>query len=243
MRKVMSRDTDPMGAAIKDFYEKGKASRLRVFSTEFDEDEMPVSTLFRAQEDMPELEQKALLLSKGSVLDVGAGAGCHSLALQEIGLDVTAIDISPISVEVMMRRGVRNVQEIDLFDERFVGCFNTILMLMNGSGIIGRLERMPLFFHRMKQLLAPDGVVLMDSSDLRYIFEDEDGVLDINLNDCYYGELDYQMQYKNIKGKPFDWLYVDFATLSYHAEQNGFKAELVAEGEHYDYLARLVPKQ
>lgn len=243
MRKVMSRDTDPMGAAIKDFYEKGKASRLRVFSTEFDEDEMPVSTLFRAQEDMPELEQKALSLSKGSVLDVGAGAGCHSLALQEIGLDVTAIDISPISVEVMMRRGVRNVQEIDLFDERFVGCFNTILMLMNGSGIIGRLERMPLFFHRMKQLLAPDGVVLMDSSDLRYIFEDEDGVLDINLNDCYYGELDYQMQYKNIKGKPFDWLYVDFATLSYHAEQNGFKAELVAEGEHYDYLARLVPKQ
>ena len=92
----------------------------------------------------------------------------------------------------------------------------------------------------MKQLLAPEGFILMDSSDLRYIFENEDGSLDIDLNDGYYGEMNYRMQYKGIKGEPFDWLYVDFSTLSYYAEQNGFVAELVAEGEHYDYLVRLM---
>ncbi|MBR0361396.1 MAG: class I SAM-dependent methyltransferase [Paraprevotella sp.] len=239
----ISQTNDPMGAAIKDFYEKGVAARLRVMSTDFDEDELPVETLFRTIHEMPVLDQQALSLCRGRVLDVGAGAGCHSLALQEKGLEVTAIDISPFSVDVMNRRGVRMAHQVDLFDEGFVGCYDTVLMLMNGSGIIGRLERMPLFFRRMKQLLAPDGCILMDSTDLRYIFEDEEGVLDIDLNAGYYGELDFQMQYKRIKGAPFDWLYVDFSTLAYHAEQNGFVAELVAEGEHYDYLARLIPKQ
>lgn len=234
---------DPMGCAIKDFYEKGKSARLRVFSSQFEEDEMPVATLFRGEAEMPVLEQQALALCAGKVLDVGAGAGCHSLTLQDKGLQVTAIDISPLSVEVMRKRGVEDVREMDLFDETFAGSYDTVLMLMNGSGIIGRLERMPLFFRRMKQLLAPGGCVLMDSSDLRYIFEDEDGVLDIDLNAGYYGELDYQMQYRQVKGEPFDWLYVDFQTLFYHAEQNGFNAELVAEGEHYDYLARLTPKR
>ena len=112
-------------------------------------------------------------------------------------------------------------------------------MLMNGSGIIGRLERMPLFFHRMKQLLAAGGQVLMDSSDLRYVFENEDGSWDIDLNAGYYGELEYQMQYQKVKGEPFDWLYVDFDTLAFHAQANGFRAELMEEGGHYDYLARL----
>ena len=107
------------------------------------------------------------------------------------------------------------------------------------SGIIGRLERMPLFFRRMKQLLAPGGCVLVDSSDLRYIYEDEDGALDIDLNAGYYGELDFRMQYKRVKGAPFPWLYVDFDTLAYYAQENGFRAERLQDGEHYDYLARL----
>ncbi len=238
---ILKEDKDPMGQAIREYYEKGRAGRLRVFSSQFDEDEMPVDTLFRTYDQMPSLERRALELCRGRVLDVGSGAGCHSLILQERGADVTAIDISPLSVKVMTHRGVKQVREADLMDEAFVGSFDTILMLMNGSGIIGRLERMPLFFRRMKQLLAPGGCVLMDSSDLRYVFEDEDGVLDIDLNAGYYGEVDFRMQYKQIKGEPFDWLYVDFDTLSYHARENGFKAELIEEGEHYDYLVRLSP--
>lgn len=229
---------DPMGAAINDYFRNGRAAKLRVFSSQFDEDEIPVADLFRDYEQMPYLEKMALGLAHGRILDVGAGSGCHSVVLQDMGKEVTAIDISPLSVAVMKERGV-DARQTDLFDESFTGRYDTILMLMNGSGIIGTTENMPRFFSRMKQLLAPDGYILMDSSDLKYLYEDEDGSFDIDLAGDYYGQLDYRMQYKNIKGETFDWLYIDFQTLSYYAEQNGFKAELVEQGDHYDYLAKL----
>lgn len=229
---------DPMGAAINDYFRNGRAAKLRVFSSQFDEDEIPVADLFRDYEQMPYLEKMALGLAHGRILDVGAGSGCHSVVLQGMGKEVTAIDISPLSVAVMKERGV-DARQTDLFDESFTGRYDTILMLMNGSGIIGTTENMPRFFSRIKQLLAPDGYILMDSSDLKYLYEDEDGSFDIDLAGDYYGQLDYRMQYKNIKGETFDWLYIDFQTLSYYAEQNGFKAELVEQGDHYDYLAKL----
>ncbi len=239
---LLTPDKDPMGAAIADYFRHGKASRLRVFSSQFDEDEIPVSQLFRSYADMPELEQTALTLAQGAILDAGAGSGCHALTLQEMGKDVCAIDISPLSVEVMKERGVHDARHVNLFDEYFQEQFDTILMLMNGSGIIGKLENMPAFFDRMKQLLRPGGRILMDSSDLRYLFEDEDGSFLIDLAGDYYGEIDYRMQYKSVRGDRFDWLYVDFQTLSLYASQSGFQAELVKEGEHYDYLACLTLK-
>lgn len=230
---------DPMGAAIADYFKHHKADRLRVFSSQFDEDEIPVKQLFRSAKTMPMLERTALQLATGSILDVGAGSGCHALALQEMGKEVCAIDISPLSVEVMKQRGVNNARLVNLFDGQFVETFDTILMLMNGSGIIGRLENMPAFFQRMKQLLRPGGCILMDSSDLRYLFEDEDGSFEIDLAADYYGEVDFEMQYKDIRGDSFDWLYIDFQTLSLYAAECSFKAELIKEGKHYDYLAKL----
>lgn len=227
-----------MGLAIYDFHKTGKAKKLIVHSSMFDDDEIPVTTLFRKFKDMPKLEQVALEKAEGRILDVGAGSGCHCVALAEMGKSCTAIDISGLSVEVMKEKGV-DARCIDLFDENFVGQYDTILMLMNGTGIIGRLENMQKFFIRMKHLLAPGGRILIDSSDLRYLFEEEDGSLMIDLADDYYGLVDFQMEYNKVLGEPFDWLYVDFDTLSLYAEQNGFKAEMIAEGEHYDYLAAL----
>ena len=236
---LLSPQKDPMGAAIADYFNKGRAAKLRVFSSQFEEDEIPVGQLFRTFDEMPPLEQEALRLASGKTLDCGAGSGCHALALQEMGKEVEAIDISPLSVEVMQKRGVRQAYQINLFDENYLQKFDTILMLMNGSGIIGKLENMGAFFAKMKQLLNPGGCIYMDSSDLRYLFEDEDGSFLVDLAAGYYGEIDFRMQYKQIKGEPFDWLYVDFQTLSYYAAENGFKAEMVQEGEHYDYLACL----
>ena len=230
---------DPMGYAIADYFSKGKAGRLRVFSSQFDEDEIPVGQLFRTFDEMPVLEQKALELAQGKILDCGAGSGCHALALQDMSKDVEAIDISPRSVEVMQKRGIQHAYCVNLFDDNFLHRYDTILMLMNGSGIIGKLENMGAFFSKMKQLLNPGGCIYMDSSDLRYLFEDEDGSFLVDLAGGYYGEIDFQMQYKQVKGEPFDWLYVDFQTLSYYAQENGFKVEMVKEGEHYDYLACL----
>ena len=236
---LLPADKDPMGAAIADYFKWHKADRLRVFSSQFDEDEIPVEELFRTEKQMPLLERTALQMATGRILDVGAGSGCHSLALQEAGKEVHAIDISPLSVEVMKQRGVRSVSQTNLFNEHFADEYDTILMLMNGSGIIGKLENLPDFFRKMKLLLRPGGCVLMDSSNLSYLFEEEDGSIVIDLAGDYYGEVDFQMQYKNVKGDSFDWLYIDFQTLSLYAAENGFTAELVKEGTHYDYLAKL----
>lgn len=237
---------DPMGAAIYDFHKNGRAGVLKVYSSEFDDDEIPVCDLFRSFEQMPELEKLALEMAEGEILDVGAGSGCHSLALMAMDKTVKAIDISPLSVSVMKERGV-DAAHVNFYDESYAGPFDTVLMLMNGTGIIGNLDNIPAFFERLKALLNPGGCVLIDSSDLRYLFEEEDGSLMIDLADDYYGQLDYQMEYvgavdkdlEGIKGEPFDWLYLDFDSLAYYAEECGFNAELVAEGEHYDYLAKL----
>lgn len=235
---ILQKEKDPMGTAIYDYFKTGKAGKLRVFSSQFEEDEIPVKELFRTYAHMPVLEQTALELAEGKILDVGAGSGCHSLALQEMGKKSVAIDISPLSVEVMQARGV-DARLVNLFAPHFVERFDTILMLMNGSGIIGRVENFGTFFQRIKLLLNPGGSILMDSSDLRYLFEEEDGSFVVDLAADYYGQLDFRMQYKQIKGEAFDWLYVDFNTLSLYASQYGFKAELVKEGSHYDYLAKL----
>lgn len=236
---LLQPEKDPMGRAIADYYAKGKAAKLRVFSSQFDEDEIPVKHLFRTYDGMSPIEQTALQLAQGKILDCGAGSGCHALALQDMGKKVSAIDISPLSVEVMEKRGVKSVQQADLFNLAAVQEYDTVLMLMNGSGIIGKVDNMEKFFTKMKQILKPGGVVYMDSSDLKYLFEDEDGSFAIDLAGDYYGQVDFRMQYKQIKGDTFDWLYIDFQTLSLYASQYGFKAELVQEGEHYDYLAAI----
>lgn len=228
-----------MGLAIYDYFTTGKADTLIVHSSMFEDDEIPVPDLFRNYDHMPELEKMALDLAQGSILDVGAGSGCHSLALQEAGRKVKAIDISPLAVKVMREQGI-DADMVNFYDPSFEDRFDTVLMLMNGTGIIGNLDNMSAFFGRLKEILAPGGFLLIDSSDLRYLFEEEDGSLMIDLADDYYGLLDYQMQYKDIMGEPFDWLYVDFDTLAYYAEESGFRAELLFEGEHYDYLAKIV---
>lgn len=236
---ILSPSSDPMGSAIFDFHKNGKAKKLRVLSSMFDEDEIPVQHLFRTYQSMPLLEQTALKMAKGKILDIGAGAGCHSLYLQEKGFEVTSIDISPLSCEVMRERGLNDVRCINIFDERLIDQYDTILMLMNGIGIARTLQGLPSLLSRLSRLMSKDCQILIDSSDLRYIFEDEDGNLDYDIEEGYYGEVDYVMKYKNIKGEPFDWLYIDFNTLKTIAEGNGFGCQLVANGNHYDYLAKI----
>lgn len=236
--KTILTSGDPMGSAIYDYYMTGKAGKLVVRSSMFDDDEIPVESLFREYEEMPVIEQVALDAAYGRILDVGAGSGCHSVALKKMGKESVAVDISQLSVKVMKERRI-DAHCVNFYDEDYTEKFDTVLMLMNGTGIAGNIDNMPAFFARLRSLLNPDGCVLIDSSDLSYLYEDEDGNLEIDLAADYYGQVDYRMAYKDVEGESFDWLYADFETLSYYAEESGFRCELVAEGEHYDYLAKL----
>lgn len=236
---LLTPEKDPMGQAIHDYYHGRRVYRLVVCSPDFDNDEIPVAQLFRTYAQMPVLEQTALSHARGRVLDVGAGSGCHSLALKGRGIEaVESIDISPLAVEVMQAQGL-NATARDFFDRSWGGTYDTILMLMNGIGIVGRLEALPDFFDRLKQLLAPDGVVLLDSTDLRYLYEEEDRSFLLNMAGDYYGELAYSMRYGATVGDDFRWLYIDRETLAFYAEQCGFSVEILREGAHYDYLAKL----
>jgi len=216
---------DPIGVAIQEFAKTRKPDDIIVTSDICDDDIIPLEVLFRNYDEMPEIEQTALDHASGKVLDVGSGAGIHAVYLQDQGMDVTCIDISQGAVDYLNANGLK-AQRINFFslkDQQF----DTILMLMNGIGIAGKLSN-----------LKPGGKILCDSSDIRYLYEDEDGSLWIDLNTDYYGNFRFQMKYKKEKGPWFDWLYVDFDTLFQAAKNVGLKAQRIVEIEDH-YLAEI----
>lgn len=237
---TLSPQHDPMGQAVLDYLQNGQAESIAVHSTIFDDDEIPVSHLFRTFTEMPPLERAALSHARGRVLDVGAGAGCHALALQTQGHEVVSIDVSPGCVAAMRQRGLQQVQLADFFTDDFGKDYDTIFMLMNGLGICGGLNELPAFFARLDELLAPGGSVITDACDLSYIYEDEDGFLDLTGVEGYYGEVDYRMSYGAVEGEPFNWLYVDRETLVAEAARHGYSVEVLREdADSTAYLARI----
>jgi len=231
-------EKDPMGQAIADYHQTGEQEVIVVESDITDEEEIPVSYLFRSINEMPVLERLALYRCQGLILDVGAGAGAHSIYLSDNGKQVKPIDISKLAVNVMKGRGLKNAEQIDFFDFT-VEKYDTILMMMNGIGICGTMDKLDNFFHQCKKLLNRGGQVLLDSSDIIYLFGDDEEGYEINLNGNYYGELEYRMKYKQTVGEPFQWLFIDFDNLNHAAQQHGFDCQLLAKGPHFDYLARL----
>ncbi len=229
---------DLFGQAILDYQTNNSPEDLLTETSISEADEMSVAYLFRSFEQMPHLEQIALERAKGKILDVGCGAGSHSLYLQNKGLDVTAIDISANAINACQLRGLKNTRMqnvLALQNETF----DTILLLMNGTGIFGTLAALPAYFQHLKSLLNPNGQILLDSSDLIYMYdENEDGSYSIPA-EGYYGEISFTVSYKGQTDPPFPWLYLDYNTLQRAAQANGLQCEQIAEGEHFDYLARL----
>ena len=232
---------DLMGRAIWDYYYQENSEDLQTETSISELDDLPVSYLFRDYQEMNALEKKALDLSFGKVLDVGSGAGSHSLYLQnERKLEVTALDISPKSIEVCKARGIKNAICEDLlqFSEKN---FDTVLLLMNGTGIFQSLEHIDQYLQKLKSLVAENGQILIDSTDILYMYDqDEDGGVLVPATG-YYGELDYYLHYKGESELPMKWLYLDFDTLENAAIANGFKIQKIEQLED-SYLAQLTLK-
>ena len=227
---------DVFGTAILD-YQQGNYTEDLVTSTSIsEEDTLPLPYLFRDFKEMPLLEQTALKQSKGSVLDVGCGAGSHSLYLKSKGLNVKSIDISEGAIKTCQLRGLEHAQVLDVMDE--TQTFDTLLLLMNGSGIFQSLAHTPFVLKHLKTLLNPNGQILIDSSDIKYMYEEDDGGFWMDTNKEYYGELDYTVRYKDEEAT-FSWMYLDFERLKIACDQVGLQCELVEQGPHYDFLAKL----
>ncbi|WP_273566028.1 methyltransferase domain-containing protein [Maribacter halichondriae] len=230
---------DIIGKALWDYKNGAYSEDITTYSSFGEQDIVPLPYLFRDFQDMPTLEKKALELCQGSILDIGAGSGSHSLYLEKKGFDVTALDSSKGAIDTCKARGITNTAHSGLYEYNDAK-HDTLLLLMNGLGLAGKLSELDPFLTHLKSILSPEGQILVDSSDIIYMFdEDEEGGRWLPDNSDYYGEVEFTMEYKNQKSERFWWLYCDFNTLRRAAEANNLHCELVMTGEHYDYLARL----
>jgi SAM-dependent methyltransferase len=229
---------DIFGLCCKDYFLGDKSAKITVKSDLAETEYLEGAYLFREFSEMPKHEQKALQQARGEILDVGACAGSHSLYLQGLGYNVTSLDISPGCCEVMKDRGLKDVVCDDIFN--YSGkTFDSILMLMNGIGIAGSLPDLPNLLEHIKTLLKPGGKIIFDSSDLQYLYMEDDGSLSIPLTEKYYGELIYELEYKKLKSGKFNWFFIDPYTVEAVANEVNFKMQFIAEGPHYDYVACL----
>lgn len=234
--------TDILGRAVLDYQSGNYTTDITTYSSIAEKDSLPLPYLFRNYKNMPSLEQKALELCTGKILDIGCGAGSHSIYLQEKGYAVTALDSSQGAIKVCQKRGVKSTVCSDIYNFKREQ-FDTLLLLMNGIGLAGKLAHLNKFFTHLKSLLRPNGQILLDSSDLIYMFEeDENGGYWIPENPSYYGEVNFTLDYQGEKSTAFDWLYLDYNTLQRAALANGLHCELIIEGSHFDYLAKLTLK-
>lgn len=224
---------DILGRAISEYFYGGKEYKLWVHDNHGPKVEMIVPIYFRSPEAMPDLEMMAIDLCKGKTLDIGAGAGSHALLLQEKGIDVTAIDISEGAVEVMKERGVKNAFVQDVFEMKHEK-FDTLLLLMNGIGLVQTIDGLKHFLQQAKALLNKGGQLLFDSSDVAYLYEE--GIPDLP---HYYGEVNCCYEYRRQKSEWFSWLYIDEQTLRKVALEEGFSTEVLFVDESDQYLARL----
>ena len=227
----------PLGLALRDHYETGERTQIRVHTVDGEITPYPSELFFRSYADFSVMDELGCSMARGRILDAGAGAGCISIFLQEeMGFEVTAIDISTHCCEIMEDIGIKDVREGDIYaleGEQF----DTILLLMNGIGFVGNLEGLQRFLNHVKGLLAPGGQVLFDTSDLKFA---DIGDADLRANpEDYFGEVQYSLEYKGVRGKPYQWLYIDPEILRTYAEAAGFVMRIVLEADEGYYFVEL----
>ena len=183
---------------------------------------------------LPELDRIAVERCTGRVLDIGAGAGSHSLAIQDRGLEVTSIDISAKAVKVMSQRGCRDARVGDVFDS-YSAPFDTVLVILN-IGIVQNLDGLARFFKQLGTLMTDKGQLITDSIDPRNS-EDQSYrkyTQDKIAKGRYLGERTLRFEYKDQTSDWFEWMHVDPETLGQYVAQAGYSMKhLGSDGKRY----------
>lgn len=240
---------DVFGEAIMEFHKFQSAEPIFVAIDHLEQDPLDPGYFFRDFDGMPLLEQEALQMARGRVLDVGAAAGCHSRWLHQHQIDVTSLEISPLACEVMRLFNLPKVIEADFFSYQPNEKFDTLLFLMNGLGMGQDVQGTIRLLQKAKQLLAPGGVILGDSSDIAYFALGDDptsedlawlnaqkkGLRTQPLSHHYYGMVHFSLKWKQLKNE-FSWIYPDPDLLKFAAEQADLKLVKLKDGKHHDFL-------
>ena len=236
---MMTMHRDVYGEALDDYFVHQEEKFPLILHTSYgDQDEMPVEIFFREPDDFPELEFIGLSLCDGRVLDVGAGVGSHSLYLQEKGFEVDALELSQIACHIMQQRGVQHIICEDFY--KFEGQkYDTLLLLMNGIGLAGDVDGFRKLLQHSKELLTENGQLIFDSSDISYLYND----YNIKKPAHYFGEIQYQYEYKGTRGNLFKWLYLDQDLLIKISHELGWVVQILYEDENDQYLVRMELKK
>jgi len=238
-----SKPVTPFGKALLACFEGENAATVIVRRDDGVEAPLPMKYFFRTEDEFSPLEKEVISRCRGKILDIGAGSGIHSLVLQSLGFEVTAIDVSPEAVEVMRLRGIRDVRVADIFSFN-IGGFNTLLLMGHGIGMMNDLPGMDKFLNLAHQLLNKNGQILLDSLDVR-ITSDAKNLAYQEANrqsGRYFGEIRFQMEYNGTTGPYLSWLHVDPETLISQADKTGWHCEILMNTPFGDYLARLTKK-
>lgn len=235
---------DPFGQALWDYFEGRREGRLTFHNLDAPEyrAELPVSQFFPMARGVSAVERCALESCQGRVFDLGAGGGDHARLLVDDGFEVLAVDRSPTICGVLRRRGLRVVEK-DLFrlDAAVEGLADTLLMLGNGSGLVGTLHGLARFFHHARTVLGPGGQVLMDSIDLTRVDPGYVHRVKAQVAPRFYGETPVRIGYAGQVGEPFPWLTIDPTTLAREGRGAGWQMEVLVRQDDGSYLARLRP--
>lgn len=231
---------EPQGLALVAYFEGDLDAELIIHRDDGVDDPMRVAYFFRDPTEFTDIETAAIDHCSGRVLDAGAGSGLHSLILQQKGVPVTAIDISPHAATIMARRGVKDVHCADIYDFHG-GPFDTILMMGHGIGMVETIAGLDRFLAHAHGLVSEQGQVLLDSVDVR--LTDDPGHLAYHEANRragrYIGEVRLQLGFQGKRGPLCGWLHVDAETLSERAEAADWRCEVIVREESGHYLARL----
>ena len=229
----MDQQFSPFSQALIDYAEGNTAHSLILHNSYGEPEEMSIEVFFREAVDLSPLEKLVIESCSGEILDIGAGAGALSVILQQKNQQVTALENDQGCVELMKAMGIQSGVEGDLW--HYEAQYDTVLVMMNGLGLAGKLDRVPGFLKKCMSLLAPSGQLLFDSSDISYLFEDETA----KKTEGYFGEVQYKYEYRNKSGDWFDWVYVDQNTLKGICSELSLKLEILHTNEYDQYLARV----
>ena len=230
----------PFGMALRD-YAQGETSAEMILERDDElRESLPASVFFRSPSEFSLLENAALDLCMGRVLDIGAGAGIHTLALQERGFSVKAIDISPEAVAVMSERGVKKAECIDIFDYQ-TDSFDTLLLLGHGIGMAGDLMGVDRFLTKARTIINPNGQLLLHSLDVTYTQDPiHKAYHEINIRAYrYIGEIRLRILYRGHTGAQYSWIQLDPDVLKGHAKATGWDTNIIMQEEDGNYLAKL----
>ena len=162
----------------------------------------------------------------GRVLDVGCGAGRYALYLQEQGLEVVGIDVSPLAIDVCRRRGLRDARLLSVEEvDASLGKFDTVLMLGHNLALLGSAGGAKRILKRLHRAVVPGGRLIGDILD-PYETEDPNYLAYHAQNRStgrMGGQIRMRVRYKGYKSPWFDYLFLSREELEGLLEATGWR--------------------